>query len=86
MTATNGTVRRIDCRGEMVTMSKGLGNSYQTPRFRALVYDSQGRYVADVNNSSILCLPGGSVQAPNATDQQILDAVLGDESIYGEQS
>jgi hypothetical protein len=30
----------------------------------------------------LLCLPGGAVQGDVATDDQIIDAVLGDEHIF----
>ena len=76
-----GTVKRLNYDKETVTMRHGLGNSYQEPKFCALVYDEQGQYVAKVGNSSLLCLSEGSVRALDATDQQILDAVLSDVSI-----
>ncbi len=77
-------VERDDCHGETVTMTKGLSReSYQEPRFRATVYDDCGRTVAVVSNATMLCLPGRTVRACEATDQQILDAVLGDEHIFG---
>lgn len=32
--------------------------------------------------ASTLCLPGGSVQGDEATDEQIIQAVMGDEHIF----
>lgn len=84
MAALKGTIKRLDCAGETVTMTQGLAHeSYQEPRFLAIVYDRSGRYVAQVSNGTTLCLPKRSVRASEATDQEILDAVLGDEHVFG---
>ena len=75
-------VVRLPANGSTVTMSQGFkGPEYQEPLFRAVVYDKRGRYVITVGNSSLMCVKGGAVRAPFATDAQILEAVLHDESI-----
>ncbi len=65
---------------ETVTMCKGEG-TYEEPAFRADVY-LDGQHIGTVYNWSLLCLPGGSIRAPDATDKQIAAAVLGDEHVY----
>lgn len=79
-------VERVPADGRKVTMVRGLdrASAWEEPRFLARVYDERGHLLGHVGNSSILCLPGGSVRAPEATDEQILEAVLGDESVYKE--
>ena len=77
-----GRVVRIQSHGRTVTMYHGLGPAYQEPEFCARVYDAKGHYVAMVSNSTLLALKGGSVRAIHATDAQILEAVLNDESVF----
>ena len=73
-------VVRLPSNGQTVTMSRGFsGPEYQEPLFRAVVYGTKGRYVTTVGNSSLMCVKGGAVRAPDATDTQILEAVLNDE-------
>lgn len=67
---------------ENVKMCKGMDDYYEEPAFHASVIDSSGELVGSVSNSTLLCLPGGSVQAPLATDRQIVAAIIGDEHIY----
>lgn len=70
------------CSGT-VQMSCG-DKQWDEPRFSATVWDTKARCaVGTVGNSSLLCLPGGSdVNAPEATDAEIIAAVVGDENIY----
>lgn len=77
-------VHRIHADGRTVTMTRGLsGETYQEPRFRALVYDDSGRCCGSADNVTHLCLPGSSaIRAPLATDDQIIEAVLHDEPIF----
>ena len=66
--------------GRTVTMVRA-NEAFEEPEFRADVYDEQGRFIATVGNSTLLCLPTGSIRAIYATDIQILEAVLNDEPI-----
>lgn len=73
------TVRRT-VKGE-VTIYKG-GDTHQEPATTAHIY-RDGRYVTSASlNACLLCLPGGSVRGMDATDEQIIRAVLGDEDIF----
>ncbi len=76
-------VARYPANGRAVTMSRGLSDStWQEPLFQADVYDQDGHFVATVGNSFLMCVKGGAVRAPFATDAQILEAVLNDESVF----
>ena len=78
-----GKVERVPPNGRTVTMQHGFsGTKYEELEFRARVYDANGRYVNTISNSSLLCLSGGSIRATDATDLQILNAVLNDESVF----
>lgn len=70
------------CSGK-VQMSCG-DKQWEEPRFSATVWDTvDSCSVGTVSNASLLCLPGGrSVDAPKATDAEIIAAVVGDEHIY----
>ncbi len=76
------TVVRHDCVGN-VQMSSGLNDpGWEEPMFCADVVDEKGDLIGTVGNSTLLCLPDGHIQAPLATDRQIVAAVVGDEHIY----
>lgn len=72
-------VVRIPADGETVTM----GNGRVEPAFEADVYDTHGQCIATLHNSSFLCLgKGRSKRASKATDAEMLEAVLGDQSVF----
>ena len=76
-------VIRVPSDGQTVRMRHGIeGPDWEEPRFAARVIGSGGRTLGTVGNSSLLCLPGGAIRAPEATDEQIIEAVTGDESVY----
>jgi hypothetical protein len=56
--------------------------SHQEPAQTAYLY-ADGRLITQVGlNACTMCLPGDSVRGVDATDDQILQAVLGDEHIF----
>jgi len=65
-------------------MSQGE-KSWEEPEVWATIKNPKGRTVErDIHlNSMLCCLPGGSVRGIEATDEQLLEAVLGDESVFG---
>jgi hypothetical protein len=69
-------------------MSTGLGSSrreWEEPAvFARVIRKSDGVPVSDSIplNCTLFCLPGGNVQGIDATDEQIIEAVVGDEHIY----
>ncbi len=66
-------------KGRVVKMSCG-DESWEEPTFNAAVV-VDGKRIASLFNSTLLCLAEGSIRAPFATDAQILEAVLNDEPI-----
>ena len=82
---TRNRVLREDPKSlPLAHMSCG-GRKWTEPGFCATVL-VDGRAVAVLGNASLLCMPKGTagsdnwpVQAKDATDEQILAAVLGDE-------
>lgn len=76
-------VKRLPAEGRTVRMSRGLSDkTWREPEFRAEVH-LNGHYITTVTNSSYLALgEGRSKRAPEATDAEILGAVLGDESVF----
>lgn len=69
------------CSGN-VKMSCG-DEQWEEPRFSATVWDTKACCsVGTVGNACLLCLPGRSVDAPKATDAEIIAALVGDEHIY----
>jgi len=76
-------VIRVPSNGDTVQMTHGIeGPGWREPRFEARIIGDDGRTLGTVHNSSLLCLPGGAIRAPEATDEQIIEAVTGDESVY----
>jgi hypothetical protein len=75
------SVRRV-ARGT-VTITDGYGNNgREEPGTEAQIYED-GRFVTSVSlNALTLCLPGGGVYGLDATDDQIIRAILGDEDIF----
>ena len=76
------TVRRVPQVG-MARMHRGQA-TWEEPQFWAVV-EVDGKEIAHVSNGSLLCLLEGAIRAPEATDAQILAAVLGDEHVYGKE-
>jgi len=73
---TDYTVRRIT--HGTVQMSDGRTE----PQVTAIIYRDR-HYVTSVRlNACTMCLPGGGVYGLDATDDQIISAVLGDEDIF----
>ena len=86
-------VRRHTSRTRTARMFRGIPGTpgceqWEEPRICHRVIDTQnGRSVGTVSNGTTLCLPEGSVRATQASDQQIIRAVVGDEHVYtGERS
>ena len=86
-------VRRHTSKKQVARMSRGIRGTprheeWEEPRICHRVIDTKnGRLVGKVGNSTTLCLAGGSVRATEASDEQIIRAVVGDEHIYtGERS
>ena len=79
-------VRRFTSKSQKAKMSTGLGKSYrewEEPLINHRVVEiATGKVLAIVGNSSLLCLPGGAVRAPEATDAQIIEAIVCDESVF----
>lgn len=79
-------VNRIPAFGHTIKMCRGLGdgpgNQWTEARFLAEVIGPDGQVTATVYNSTLLCLPRRSVRAPFATDEEILGAVLNNESVF----
>jgi hypothetical protein len=75
------SVKRV-VRGT-VTITDGWGNrAREEPATTAEIYEN-GRFVTSVSlNALTLCLPGGGVYGLDATDDQIIRAILGDEDIF----
>jgi hypothetical protein len=75
------TVKRVSFG--TVTITNGWGeNAREEPATRAHIY-ADGRCVTSVSlNALTICLPGGSVYGMDATDEQIIAGVLGDEDIF----
>jgi len=73
-------VERTPANGQVVRMSRGT-DEWEEPRFIAKVFCQAGCLVATLHNSSTLCLPGRTLRASLATDEEILEAVLRDESV-----
>lgn len=69
--------------GVVVKMSRG-NERWEEPRQFADIRDTEsGRLVASVGlNSSTMCLPEGGIRGVDATDEQIIRAVMGDEDIF----
>jgi hypothetical protein len=65
-------------------MSQGE-RSWEEPQIWARITDPRGRTVERniCLNSLTCCIPGGPVRGVDATDEQLLEAVLGDESVFG---
>ena len=66
-----------------VTMSKGLSAEYQEEGVIASIW-REGRFIAGpINlNCTTMCLPGHHVRGIEATDEEVIQAVIGDEHIY----
>ncbi len=76
------TVIHHKCEGN-AQMSSGLNYpGWEETNFHADVLDEKGDLIGSVGNSTLLCLPGRHIQAPLATDRQIVAAIVGDEHIY----
>lgn len=75
------TVKR--CTSGTVTMSGGLGHgSHEEPAVTAFLYVN-GQLITSVPlNCTTMCLPEGGIRGTDATDEQIIRAVLGDENIF----
>jgi hypothetical protein len=70
----NGTCRITDGLGE---------NGRDEPSTTAHIY-ADGRYVTSTSlNACTMCLHEGGIYGMDATDEQIVRAVLGDEDIFG---
>jgi len=71
--AVNGTV----------TITVGYGNNGRQEAATTAVIYQDGRYVTNISlNACTLCLPEGGIYGMDATDDQIIRAVLGDEDIF----
>lgn len=60
--------------------------SWEEPQIWARITDPKGRAVVGRElclNSMLCCIPGGHVRGVDATNEQLLEAVLGDESVFG---
>ena len=86
-------VRRHTSKTQVAHMTRGISGTpgyrvWEEPRICHRVIDTKnGHLVGTVGNGTTLCLPGGSVRATEATDEQIIQAVVGDQHIFtGERS
>ena len=81
-------VRRHTSKTQVAHMTRGVSGTpsckkWDEPRISHRVIDTKNdRLVGTVGNGTSLCLPEGSVRATEASDEQIIRAVVGDEHIY----
>lgn len=78
-------VERWTSPTEKSKMSTGIGKTYrewEEPTFMHKVLNERGASMGVVGNATTLCLPEGSISAKDATDDQIVRAVVGDESVF----